>query len=200
MVNYSNGKIYKLVCNITDLTYIGSTTSPLAVRKSGHRSDYNKYTLGKTPKKVTSSLIIENGDYDIILIESCPCDTKEELLSRERHFIESMTCVNRNIPSRSAAEYRETFKEYYALRTKENREANKDAINQKDRDIYASDASVRERNNASCARYLEQNRDSINARKQRYREANREKLRDKQREYYENNSVLINERARMRKK
>ena len=36
MVNYSNGKIYKIVSNNTDKIYIGSTTVKLAVRKARH--------------------------------------------------------------------------------------------------------------------------------------------------------------------
>jgi hypothetical protein len=45
--------------------------------------------------------ILEKNNYEIILIENYPCETKEELHKRERHFIESMQCVNKVIPTRT---------------------------------------------------------------------------------------------------
>jgi hypothetical protein len=41
MPDYQLGKIYKLICNVTDLVYIGSTCEPsLARRMSSHRRNY----------------------------------------------------------------------------------------------------------------------------------------------------------------
>jgi hypothetical protein len=41
---YRNGKIYKIVCNITGLTYYGSTCEPtLARRLAKHRGCYNRW-------------------------------------------------------------------------------------------------------------------------------------------------------------
>ena len=39
MVNYQNGKIYKLVNNVNDKIYIGSTTQKLCNRKNTHKND-----------------------------------------------------------------------------------------------------------------------------------------------------------------
>ena len=37
MVNYADGKIYKLVNNVDNKIYVGSTCNPLRLRKSGHK-------------------------------------------------------------------------------------------------------------------------------------------------------------------
>ena len=48
MPNYQDGKIYTIVCNITDECYIGSTTEPtLARRLAGHVNNYKVWKSGK---------------------------------------------------------------------------------------------------------------------------------------------------------
>jgi hypothetical protein len=53
------------------------------------------YSLGKSSKYVSSFKILELDDFDIVLIENYPCDTKEELLTRERHYTQLLSCVNK---------------------------------------------------------------------------------------------------------
>ncbi|MDR3597025.1 hypothetical protein [Clostridium sp.] len=99
MPNFANGKIYKLV-SPSGLTYVGSTTQSLAVRKGGHRRAHRSYQNGVNKDKVTSfSLFDEDADnIDIVLIEKYPCVDKEELHQRERFFIENTQCVNKYLP------------------------------------------------------------------------------------------------------
>ena len=48
VVDYSQGKIYKMVSAETDKIYIGSTALPrLCTRMAQHRSDFHRYQLGK---------------------------------------------------------------------------------------------------------------------------------------------------------
>ena len=42
MPNYNNGKVYKIVNNIDNLIYIGSTTCSLSTRMSVHREHAKK--------------------------------------------------------------------------------------------------------------------------------------------------------------
>lgn len=107
VVNYQNGKIYKLVSPHTDEIYIGSTTQSLAVRKGGHKCKYKRYLEGKEHSFVTSFKLFELGkdDVSIILLESYPCETKEELQKKEREWIEKLDCVNKVIPCRTKKEY-----------------------------------------------------------------------------------------------
>jgi hypothetical protein len=117
MPNYQNGKIYKLVSFQTDKIYIGSTTQNLAMRKAGHQRDYINY-LNKKKNYISSFELVKLGDVDIVLLESFPCNNKEELHKKERYYIENtMNCINRVIPTRTIKEYYidniEKIKEYY---------------------------------------------------------------------------------------
>lgn len=47
----------------------------------------------------------------IVLLEDYPCEDKEQLLKRERHYIESLICVNKRIPSRPQKEYKKLYRE-----------------------------------------------------------------------------------------
>lgn len=116
MSDYSKGKIYKLVDNTNGNIYIGSTIKMLCQRLCNHKYDYKKYLIGKY-HFVTSFDIIKNGNFKIELIEEYPCNNKKELETRERYYIESINCINKNIPTRTDAEYyivnKEKIKEYH---------------------------------------------------------------------------------------
>lgn len=106
MPNYQNGKIYKLVSNLTDKIYIGSTTQSLSQRMGGHRKDYkNKYNIA-------SSILVAYGDAKPILIKKYPCNSREELEAEERVYIEKIKCINKNIPTRTKSEYYQDNKEH----------------------------------------------------------------------------------------
>jgi len=76
-VNYQNGKIYKVVNDVNDMVYIGSTTTPLSKRMSGHR------LIKDTSRFHESMRTIGNDHFQIILIELFPCTCKAELEARE---------------------------------------------------------------------------------------------------------------------
>jgi queuine/archaeosine tRNA-ribosyltransferase len=81
---------------------------------------------------VTSFKIIENGDYDIILLEEVKdCENKEQLRARERHYIESLDCVNKTIPGRTNKEYYQLNKDFINNKKKAKYEENKNKINAK---------------------------------------------------------------------
>ena len=124
MNKYNNGKIYKIVDNTNDNVYYGSTIRTLEERLAGHKRD----------KTCRSRLIINNGDYDIILVENYPCESKEQLESREAYYIINNNCVNIQIPGRTRKEYQQT--ERYKLWSKENRKNNKDKISKLKKEYY----------------------------------------------------------------
>ena len=134
-------KIYKIVDNINDNVYIGSTCKTLKTRLSEHKSDYKRFLKGLY-NNVKSFDVLKNGDYKIELLENCDIKTKQELLERERFYIENNDCLNKNIPGRTDKEYKQYQKEYkkdYYFNNKEKindihkeyREANKDKANEK---------------------------------------------------------------------
>ncbi len=165
MVNYQDGKIYKLVSFQTDKVYIGSTCQGLAVRKAEHKRHLKSYKNGKK-NYITAFELIKYEDVEIILIENFPCNTKEELYSRERIHIENNNCINKAIPTRTKKEYKL---------------ANKEKIQQYDDDYHQKNKQfISERQK----KYYLANKEKILARNEKYRQANREKENERCRKRY----------------
>jgi hypothetical protein len=113
MVNYENSKIYKLINNVDDKIYIGSTVSRLSKRKSKHHEEFIKYPDRKVYKHLNQ---VGWGNVDIVLIEKYPCKDKEELHARERFFIEELKAELNN---RKPIQTKEERKEYLRMKDKE---------------------------------------------------------------------------------
>ena len=146
MVNYNNGKIYKIVCGITESVYIGSTTKvTLAQRLSQHVSSYKQW-LRLDTKYCSSFEIIKTCDYKIYLIELFPCNSKDELTSREgeiiRKFKDDMTCVNKVIPGRTHKEYWIENKDKISKHRKEHYNENKEFISEKHKDYRTNNKEI----------------------------------------------------------
>ena len=93
MVNYQNGKIYKIINESNDIVYIGSTTNTLCRRYHSHNH-----------KAI---------NHKIILIENYPCNGKEELCKREQEIIEENdNLLNKFKAYISEEQKKESFKEY----------------------------------------------------------------------------------------
>ena len=131
---YENGKIYKLVSPHTDKIYIGSTCKKyLSQRLTKHKSHYKDW-LKDNDSYTTSYRLFELGDVEIVLLESINCNTKDELLKKEREYIEKYKdiLVNKNIPSRTSIEYRMEHKEDI----KQYRKNHKKEISEKSKEYY----------------------------------------------------------------
>ena len=129
---YKRGKIYKLTGN--GLIYFGSTTQPLNVRIGGHRQHYRYYLNGKRGF-ITSFKLFENDEETkITLVEDFACDRKEQLLARERWYIENNDCVNKTIPTRTHKEWLHTNKENQLEKNKLYKEKNKEQIKEKNKE------------------------------------------------------------------
>ncbi len=92
--DYSNGKIYKIICNKTELVYIGSTCATLEQRLKRHAYYCKSYMEKKSNSFITSIYVIYYNDYKIELIENYPCNSKKELEDREYYYISQFKCVN----------------------------------------------------------------------------------------------------------
>lgn len=66
---YQRGKIYKLVDNITQKIYIGSTCNTLPARKHEHKKNYINYIGGVKNNYISAFDIVKNDNFDIYLIE-----------------------------------------------------------------------------------------------------------------------------------
>jgi hypothetical protein len=179
-IDYKLGKIYKLVNDMTDDVYIGSTCEPtLARRLANHISNFRSYKKGKG-HYVSSFQIIENGNYDIQLIESYPCNSKDELHAREGHYIKTMACVNKVIVGRSKKEYYQQNCEIIKNRQKQYRELNSENIKIQQKQNYAQ-------NKEQFKQYYQVNKESIRKRQKQYRELNSANIKIKQKQKYAQN-------------
>jgi len=129
MPDYKNSKIYKIESLTGGVCYIGSTTQTLSMRMCGHRADYKSSLDGKS--KITSTKVLCYDDAKIYLIESYPCNTREELHAKEGEWIKKVDCVNKNIPCRPPKKYYEDNKEYLKFRSSIYRQKNTDRLKKK---------------------------------------------------------------------
>ena len=89
-MNFANSKIYKLISNLTQDIYIGSTTKLLQTRLSYHKSTHNK--------AVSKYLFRPDAIVDIVLLENYACNNINELKAKELHYISTVPCINKNKP------------------------------------------------------------------------------------------------------
>jgi hypothetical protein len=173
-INYKNGKIYEIVCRITGEKYVGSTTQPLSKRLAEHRNLKKNNTISKQ--------IIERGDYYINLLEECPCDNREQLLQRERHFYDSIEggCINKRRPYISEEEdktrreaYKKENKEHFSAYRKAYYEENKEQFIAKWKAYYEEN---KEKKLAKNKAYYEENKERALSYRKSYNEKNREKI------------------------
>ena len=165
MPNYSNGKIYKVVNDVINMVYIGSTTRGLSTRMTDHRSKYKqRLTTGKQYKQWG-----DINDCKIYLIEDFPCERKEELIKRERFYIESIKCTNLTLPCCTKEELKEQKKQY--------RSNNKEKIAEKKKQYQII-------NKEKIKQYYINNKEKIAEQEKQYRIDNKEKLAEKRRIKY----------------
>ena len=177
MVNYSKSIIYKIVpkdINL-DYVYIGSTCD-FKSRKSKHKGSCNNPNSKQYNYKIYQH-IRDNGGWDefeMILIEYYPCNTKLELIKRERECkIEYNDNMGMSIPGRTRKEYREDNKESIAQKEKQYYDDNKESIAQKKKEYY------------------DDNKDILLQKKKEYYDDNKESIAQQQKEYYEDNKESI---------
>ena len=191
MVNYQQGKIYKIVCNTTGLIYVGSTCKQrLSQRLTKHVAHYKQYLKGNY-NKCASYDIIEKGNYEIILLESCPCETNDELLKRERHFVESLECVNINKPFSTIEDKRESWRKFYEAHPDKIKAYKQEYREKNVEKIKNSNKEYREKNKEKIKQYFEEHKEERKQYLLEYSEKHKEKLQEQKREYRENNKEKI---------
>ena len=161
MVNYKNGKIYKLVNDELNLTYYGSTCNELRKRLYGHKTKVNK---------CCSKIMFESGEVKIYLVEKFPCNDKSELNQKERYYIENNECINKNIPNRTPKEW---YIEWYKNNGKE--------LKEKERERYKKN---KEKINNKHSEYYLKNKEKLIKKQKEYTEKNKQKIKEYHKQYY----------------
>jgi hypothetical protein len=185
MSRYQTGKIYKIVSQNTDKIYIGSTIQNLEDRLKQHYLAVKTHENGNA-RKSTSYKVLDSSS-SIILIENFSCNSKLELESRERYWIEQNLdfCVNEKVPTRTKKEnpnYREKLEQSYQ-RKKEKRDK-----------ILPVERAYRESHPDKVKQwkknYSEKHKEEIKEQQRKYREKNKEKIKEYLREYHEKRKAL----------
>lgn len=117
VINYQNGKLYKLKTAVSPLIYVGSTTKEyLCQRQSNHKANWKRYKAGKG-NYISAFDLFDLGDVEIILLENFPCNSKDELHAREDYWIQQnkAICVNKNGAVRDAPAVALYAKNYHII-------------------------------------------------------------------------------------
>ena len=137
MVNYGNGKIYKIVrLSDDELIYVGSTTKHYLSSRLVEHKNMSK----RCPNRKVYKSINENGgwkNHAIILIEHCNCNSKDELHRKERDFIACFKPIGNNaIPLRTRKEYYIDNIEKFEQHNKQYYIENKEKFEQRNKQYY----------------------------------------------------------------
>jgi len=136
MVNYQNGKIYKIESLCGDKIYIGSTSKHyLCQRLVQHYHDYKQWKQNKpNVSRMTSYELFDEYGYEncfITLLESYPCNSRDELKAKEAFYIKSMKCVNKTMPGRTKTQYNIDNREVNRVKALEFYHKHKERITEK---------------------------------------------------------------------
>jgi len=185
MVNYKNGKIYKILDLTNDNFYIGSTTKEyLSQRLEKHRTSYKYYLKGNKHKYSTSFDILTNEDYKILLVENFSCVSKDELRQREQYWIDKLKCDK-------------MVNKYRAFRTEEDDRTDKREWSRNNKDkIKEYYENNKEEKLKYRKEYYENNKEEIAKKDKIYKNNNKELIADRRKKYYEKNKELIVEKMK----
>ena len=122
MVNYAEGKIYKIYdAENQDQFYIGSTCDKLCRRITGHRN-LSKMPMNKNVRlyQYVNNLEHKWENIKIELIEDVKCENIEQLRRAEGKYIREFKApLNKRIEGRTTKEYNDDNREYINKRQRE---------------------------------------------------------------------------------
>jgi len=184
-MDYKNGKIYKILNDINDEVYVGSTTQSLSKRMAKHRGEINTQKQLRGKNKLYEKMRELGKDHFYIeLVEECPCDNIEQLHAREGQLIRELGTLNSRIEKRTPTEYNhdnkekiKTYKRGYAVK-------------------YRTENPEKEKERKQ--KWAENNADVIKEKKHLYYETNKERTLEMQKKRYERDKERINQERRIK--
>ena len=197
--DYSKGKIYKIepLNNDEGEIYIGCTTKDrLSQRMAYHRNGYKRWLDSKDNSRfVTSFQLFDKYGLDncsIYLLEAVSAKSYDELLAREGHYIKTLKCVNKNIPSRTPQEWRIDNKEL--LKEKFNNYYNKnfDKISKQKKEYKALNE---EKYKKYSKQYYNDNKETFLEKRKEYCENNSDKIKETKQHYYNSIKNQLSEKV-----
>jgi len=199
------GRVYKIICKVSNDVYVGSTFRTLSKRWIDHKNMFNRWLEGKTSTitiyPIEEKYGVENFRIELIK-EYKVCDRKH-LEMYETLWICRLKSCNKNIPFRIRyliqKQYRQDNKDQLLDYYRKYREENKDQIEEKRKRYYEENRDQilarrkqynhenKEQRAARSKKYYKDNKAQISMYKKRYEEENKEQLQAKRKRYYEEN-------------
>ena len=206
MPDYSKGKIYKITDITQEKCYIGSSVQRLSKRMVKHRMDYKNYLDNKAHYCSVYDLFDEFGveNCKIFLLENYPCNSKEELHSKEGEYQKKTDCVNKNVAGRSNKERYEDKKDIILEKQRIYSKNNKEKISERRKTEYQNNRDERlekakeyreregnsEKHKEYCKKRYENMKEELNEKQRQYRKDNPEKVREQERQAYQRNKAV----------
>ena len=119
---YQSGKIYKITNTINSEVYVGSSTIDLEDRMIKHKNFAKKKPYASNLHKLMNELGVEN--FEIELVENCPCESQEELEKREGEIIKDIGTLNQKVVGRSDEKRRKKTWNMTKTKGQENKQRN----------------------------------------------------------------------------
>jgi adenylate kinase family enzyme len=179
MTNYQNGKVYMIEAlnGEEEDIYVGSTAKQyLSQRMEKHRTSYKLWKEGKVSSHVSAYDLFDKYGLEncsIILLETYPCNSKDELRGREGFHTRNLACVNKRIEGRTHKEWRDD---------------NKEIIKQKKQDYHLNN---KEALNAISREYRETHVEELKEYFHNHYEKNKAQKKEQHKEYAKNNAEAI---------
>jgi len=170
-IDYSTGKIYKIISSTSNYVYVGSTTNTLSTRFSIHKTHY------KSGVCQALALLFDNNNIDncyIELIKNYPSSCRNELEREEGIEIRKINddiatreiCLNYNIAGRTKKEYYQDNKEEIQKYRKQYNEEHKEQITEQ------------------CKQYYQDHKEQITEQSKQYYNNHKEELLEKSKRKY----------------
>lgn len=115
MLNYQNGKVYRIVNDVDEQVYVGSTIQTLVHRMGGHRRDARS---GSMRKLMVHMRTVGVSQFRIELLEDFPCERKDQLLAQEGVWAARLKATlnsyqPRGIEAKDRAEYLSLYQKQF---------------------------------------------------------------------------------------
>ena len=203
-MDYSNTHFYRIVCKNLEIKncYIGHTLN-FTKRRTCHKCICNKES-SKYYNQYLYKFIRENGGWEnwqMVLIDSHNFNNREDVLKKEREYIENYNATLNQYPPIISKEekkarvdkYQEDNKDYLIQQKKVYCDINKDAISERRKKYYNEHE---ERLNEINRNYHKQNKEKYDKTRQLYYNKNKDQLLEQKQEYYRKNRENILEKKK----
>ena len=182
---FQNAVIYVLQC-IDNYYYIGSTINNPRFRLNNHKKDSIKF-----PDRFVYDHILRIGwpNVQLQIVEAYPCDTKQELHSKEDEYIKESIhdkyCLNHIRALVSHEERKENMNNYYLENKEKILQQHKTYLEANKEKVDAYQAGYRQLNSEKRCEYSKQ-----------YAAEHPEEVKAKQKAYYEENKIEFIEKQK----